>query len=118
MFSTGFGMGFGRILLALEEQKAVFKESRLRAYVVPMDGSLTEDAVKVATTLRNAGIPTDVDLSQRTASKAMKYAGSINAENAILLKPEEWKDNKVTIRDLETGDQKEVQLENLVEFFK
>lgn len=118
IFSTGFGMGFGRIILALEEQKAAFQESRLRAYVIPMDGSLIEDAMRIATTLRNAGIPTDVDLSQRTPSKALKYASAIKAENAILLKPEEWKDSKVTVRNLESGEQEDIGLDNLVEFLK
>jgi histidyl-tRNA synthetase len=118
IFATGFGMGFGRIILALEEQKAVFSESRLRAYVIPMEATLVEEAVKVATTLRNAGIPTDVDLSQRTPSKSLKYAGSIGAESAILLKPEEWKEEKVIVRDLDSGEQEEANLEELVGVFK
>jgi histidyl-tRNA synthetase len=118
IFSTGFGMGFGRILLALEEQKAIFEESRLRAYVIPMEGALTEEAVKVAALLRNGGIPTDLDLSGRTPSKALKYASSANAENAVLLKPDDWGEKKVTVRNLESGEQTVIEIDRLVEFFK
>lgn len=113
IFSTGFAMGFDRIVLVLEDQRRQFPEGKVRAYVIPMDDSLREASIEVATSLRKSGIITDMDLSTRTPSKALKYANSINAEYAILLKPELYRENKVTMRNLESGAQEDVTISSL-----
>jgi len=118
IFSTGFAMGFDRVVLVLEDQGRQFQEGKVRAYVIPMDGSLREASIEVATNLRKSGITTDMDLSTRTPSKALKYANSINAEYAILLKPELYEENKVTMRNLASGVQEDVAISSLSDNLK
>lgn len=118
IFSTGFGMGFDRVVLVLEDQKLKFPEEKIQAFVVPMDQNVREASIEVATRLRKGRIAADVDLSSRTPSKALKFADSANAEYAVLVNPELWKEKKVIARNLDTGAQEEVDISNLVDFLR
>ena len=51
-------------------------------------------------------------------SFSLKYASSINAKHAILIGENELKQNSVTIKDLETGEQELVKINNLINLFK
>ena len=45
-------------------------------------------------------------------------SNKINASKAVIIGSDELKENKVTVKDLETGEQKSVMIENIVEELK
>jgi histidyl-tRNA synthetase len=44
---------------------------------------------------------------------AFKHAERIGADRLVMVMPEEWKSGKVRIKDLETGQENDVSLEEL-----
>jgi histidyl-tRNA synthetase len=55
---------------------------------------------------------------RRKMAKAMKQASSVRARYAIIVGKNELLENSVTLRDMNTGDQKMVKLDELVSLFK
>lgn len=117
VFSTGFGIGFDRTLLALEREGFTSPQFEISAYVIPVSETMKEECYKLAAMLRSANISADLDLMGRSLSKNFKYASSINAKKAIILGEKEYADNCVSVRDMASGEQKLVKIESILEEF-
>lgn len=113
-FSTGFGIGFDRTLLALEKEGYQAPAHGIDVYVLPVGDNARQEAHRIAAQLRQAGIGTDIDLMGRSMSKSMKYANSINARLALIVGEKEMAQGAVTMRDMVTGEQTLVKREDLV----
>ncbi len=115
VFSTGFGVGFDRILLAIEKEGQTYKNEGITAYVLPVSDEVKMDACKIAAKLRSAGISTDIEIMGRKMGKAMKYASGLNVKYAVIVGSQELQENSVTLRDMESGEQKLVKIDSLVD---
>ena len=113
VFSTGFAVGFDRALLALEKEGAVFRSKKIDAYVVAASDDMKMKAFEVVGMLRRNGISADIDLADRKMAKAMKHASSVGSKFVVIVGSEDAKNNSVTVRNMESGDQKVVKLSAL-----
>jgi histidyl-tRNA synthetase len=68
----------------------------------------------IASTLRQKGIPTDIELMRRPVSKALSDADRRELQYAVLIGPEEAKQHKVTLRNMKNRDQKTIEREKLI----
>lgn len=108
VFTTGFALGFDRILIAREKESPIDAKVCIDAYVVPMGDSCRKAALEIVKSLRGNGISADFDLMRRSLSKNLKYAASIGARNVVIVGDKELSKNCVTLRDMSSGEQKEV----------
>ena len=113
MGSTGFGIGFDRVMLALGEVE--IKRPSL-VYVIPIGDQLREKAIQIATELRSHGLGADTDLMRRSLGKNLEYANAIGADRAVIIGPRELEEGKAMVRDLQSGAQTTMPIEGLVEF--
>ncbi len=118
VFSTGFAVGFDRILLAAEKEGQTYEKEGVDAYVVPVSDDVRLESAKIVTMLRREGLRADIDIMGRKMAKAMKYASLIGARNAIIIGAKELETCSVTVRDMASGEQKVVKIEDLVEELK
>jgi len=118
VFSTGFAIGFDRILLAMEKEGQKYECTGVDAYVVPVSDDVRTDAAKIVSMLRSNGISADIDIMRRKMAKAMKQASAVNARYAVIVGKNELNENSVTVRDMKTGDQKMIKLNDLPKIFK
>jgi histidyl-tRNA synthetase len=117
-FSTGFGIGFDRTLLALEREGHDVPEHHVDVYVIPVSEKMKDEAFRITAKLRQSGRVTEVDLMGRSISKNFKYAASINARQAIIVGEKELAQGSVAVRDMATGEQKLVLIDSLVSSIK
>jgi histidyl-tRNA synthetase len=117
VFSTGFAIGFDRTLLALENEGFKAPRKTVEAYVIPVSEATREKAFGIVARLRARGIAADVDLMRRNLAKNLKYANSIKARKAIIVGEKELETQSVVVRDMETGEQRAVKIDDLAEFF-
>ena len=85
-------------------------ESISKALVV----SMTEDygyCAKVAGELRKQGIKVQVNFEEQRLGKKFKYADNINVEYVIVIGEDEIKSNQVSLKNMKTGEQKTITLE-------
>src|SRR5207247_5916859 len=88
---TGFALGLDRLAMAAEAERTIEPPRPLDAYVVPIGDTAQTKAIEILTTLRAAGLGSDVDLVGRGPSKNLDYANAIGARTAILVGERELK---------------------------
>jgi histidyl-tRNA synthetase len=113
VFSTGFAVGFDRVLLALEKEGAVHPTVEMDAYVIAASGDMTLKAFEILGRLRRSGISADIDLAERKMAKAMKYASSTGSRFVVIVGSEDISNDSVTLRDMGSGEQKTVRIGDL-----
>jgi len=96
--ATGSSFGVDRIV-EVGLQKEVFRinVSSTKVFVVAIDREVFREAWSFAQTLRNAGIPTEVDLMRRKLSKQREYAKKKDIPILVFIGKKEVKEKKVTI---------------------
>ena len=104
--AIGWAAGVERILLATAGDAA---EPSHDVFVAADDGH-REQALALVTELRRAGLRTDLDLAARSMKGQMRQADRVGAASAVILEGEE-----VRVRDMRTGDQREVDLAQVVQ---
>lgn len=115
--TSGFAIGFDRVLLALESDNYKFPEISIDAYIIPINKDMIKKSIEITETLRKDNVSCDIDLLRRGISKSMKYANSINAKKAVIIGPKELKDDMVTIKDMKTGKQETIGIKNITDIF-
>ncbi len=115
VFSTGFGVGFDRILLAIEKEGQTYQNEGIKAYVLPVSDEVKMDACRIAAKLRSAGISTDIEIMGRKMGKAMKYASGLDVKYAVIVGAQELQQDSVTVRDMVSGEQRLVKIDSLVD---
>lgn len=110
--ATGAAGGVERIVLLLEKQKSRIDEKRDRISVVFVNDEMKKMAIAIASKLRLSGIPTDVDLSEKSLKKQMELASS--SKYVIIVAPKEYSQNSVILRDMEHGTEKLIQIDELL----
>ncbi len=110
---VGFSIGLDRVLMALEQRGGEVPEIRPTVYVVAMDATRSHVPV-VARALRGV-YAVDYDLEARSLNAQMKAAAKSGARVTMLLGEDEWKRGEVVLKDLASGTQQAVDLDELVQ---
>jgi histidyl-tRNA synthetase len=112
--AVGVAMGLDRILLARTPGEP---SPLLDAYVVLADPDRGSDAAGLVRRLRGAGLRADRTIGRRSVKAQFKAADRAKAAYALVV-GEEWNEGRVTVRDLATGEQNPVDLEEIETWLK
>ena len=115
---SGFAIGFDRVVLAVELQGVSKAEYDLDIFIIPLSKEGLEKTIELAQPLRDAGYKVDFDIKGRNISKNLKYANGKNAKYALFIGEDELAKNSGLLREMESGEQKDVKFDELVEFFQ
>lgn len=116
--AVGFGMGIERLLMVIEMTKReIPNENRVQVYIAKQPTLDTTKDIEIAKLLRDKGITTEVDLLDRSFKAQFKYANKINAKYVFVLGEEELVNNIMTVKNMETGEEKKVAFDKLLELF-
>lgn len=80
-------------------------------------GETMSSAMVVASRLRGAGLRVAVDVTERKLDKQIKAAAKGNAPFVLFVGEAEVRDNVYTLKDIATGDEKKLSLDEVVHFF-
>jgi len=73
-----------------------------------------KECLKIAEKLRNGNVKTDIGLEKRGPSKNLKYANSLGIPFVLFVGEDELKQNKVKLRDMKTGKESLISVEEVV----
>ena len=112
--ATGFGFG-DMVIMELLAEKGLVPEltSGNDDIVISLSPELRNAAMSVASSLRSAGRAVDLVLEDKRLKWAFKHAERSGAQRLVMVMPDEWKDGKVRIKDLDTGEETNVDVESL-----
>ncbi len=116
--AIGFGLGIERLLLRLEEKGAVIpKPAGVQLYTVALGDEAKKYTLRLTDTLRKNGIRAASDVMGRGLRAQMKYADKLGAEYTTVLGDNEISEGKARLKYMATGEEKEIQLDKITEFF-
>ena len=114
--STGFAFGFDRIMEAYHRQNIKYEsKADNKVLVVPIKKDFKLDAIRVAQKLRCNDIITDIDLKGKKLKKNLSYANNNNISNVIMIGQSEVENNTVTLKDMLSGEQETISLDDAIE---
>jgi len=113
--ALGVAQGIDRIVLAMKKQKIPPKIAEERVVVVPVNKESMAKAIELSSMLRGAGFSVEVEVMGRTVSKALSDADRRGVAHAVIVGPEETKEEKVVLRNMKKREQRIVEIKNLCE---
>ncbi len=117
--AIGFGMGMERIITVMENQGVAFPSSSVpEIYIASLDGNSRLKAFELCELLKRSSIFAEVDIVGRNLKSQMKYADKIGAVYSLVIGTEEIKSNKAKLKEMKTGKEFEVSIdENFIKDF-
>ncbi len=117
--AVGVAHGLDRMMMAMQKQKTPLEaEEEKTVVVIPVKEGLKGEALKISRTLRDAGIPVEVEVMGRKVAKALEDADRRKMDYAVIVGERELKEGSVVIRNLKRREQKTVKIERIVETIK
>lgn len=116
--ALGFAMGIERLLLLMEKQGLPFPErEKCSLYIATMGEKASFKAASIASSLRREGLEVQFDVVSRSVKAQMKYANKLGAAFTVVIGDSELDSGIVKLKNMESGEETEVALENFEEAF-
>jgi len=111
--ATGFAIGYATLSLFLKEKGLLPKIDLSPDYFIAVvNNEVKEKALEIAEKLRKK-YKVEIDIMQRNLGKQFSYANSIKARKVVIVGPDELKENKVKVKDMESGKEELISLSEL-----
>lgn len=116
---VGVSIGLTRLFFQLNDKKIIEagNKSISKVLIISMVEDLSK-SIEVATELRNKGINCQVYTDQGKVKKQFNYANRNNIPYVIVIGEDEIANNVVSLKNMETGEQVTVSLEDVIKILK
>ena len=117
--AVGFSGGMERLILAVQSSglPAGENESLASVFFVTLGDEAEKQGLKIANELRNKSVRCLIGYDQKSIKAQMRLANKEEAQFVCILGENELKLGKVSVKNMKTGDQEEVALQKLAEYF-
>ena len=114
---VGISIGLTRLFYKLNELNLIKtnKKSISDVLIIPMTEDLST-AIRIATKLRNQGVKTEIYLNNKKLKAKFKYADKLEIPYVIIIGEDEIQNNVVKLKDMKTGEEKEIPMDDLDNF--
>ena len=112
--ATGVAGGIERLMISLERAK-LFPETQLgpKVFIASAQEGSRFQAVGLAQSLRDEKIAVEVDLKERSLSKQIEYANSLQIPYLVVVGPQEIESRVVKLKRLATREESELPMSEL-----
>lgn len=116
--AVGVACGMERLLLVLDELNNLKEEDKKTVFFVTLGNGAITKGFQLVTECRQNGIPAQMDYMRRSMKAQMRQAGKLYAGIVVILGDQELKNNKALLKNMNTSEQQEVNLDDLVDVLK
>ena len=111
------GISFGLdVIFDILKAKGNLKNTNIDVYIIPMQNKI--QALKIATDLRKQDINVDIEMNNKKLKKALNYANIEEIPSVIIIGDDELKEDKVILKNMQTGSQIKVKIEEIAKNLK
>ena len=119
MPGVGVSIGLSRLFFQLIDNNIISAENQNIADVLVISmNEEYEESTKIAAELRNNNINTLINVENQKLAKKFKYANKLNVKYVIVLGEDEIKNNLVSLKNMISGDQQTLKLQNAIKIIK
>ena len=113
---VGISIGLTRLFYKLQELNLIKADKRSISdvLIIPMVEDL-KIPIEVANVLRNNGINTEIYLNNKKLKAKFKYADKLEIPYVIVIGEDEIEKRVIKLKDMKTGEEKEINLDDLDE---
>ncbi len=111
---VGISIGLTRLFYKLQELNLIKadKKSISDVLIIPMIEDLSIP-IKIANTLRNNGVNTEIYLNNRKLKAKFKYADKLEIPYVIVIGEDEIEKQVVKLKNMQTGEEKEISIDKI-----
>ena len=111
---VGVSIGLTRLFYKLNELNLIKaeKKSISDVLIIPMVEDLSVP-INLATKLRNNGVKTEIYLNNKKLKAKFKYADKLEIPYVIVIGEDEIAKNKFKLKDMKTGEEKEINMDDI-----
>ena len=103
------GISFGLdVIFEILKSNTELSKNNIEIYIIPMQNKV--QALKIASILRKKNINVDIEMNETKLRKSMEYANKEKIPYVVILGEDELKKGKVLLKDMENGEQQEVDI--------
>ena len=111
--ATGISIGLDRFVFALMQKKDFKIKSTRPVIICVFDKNKIKEYIDILSNLRNSNISSEIYPGEGKLKKQMEYANKIGSPAVILYGDDEIKSGKATLKNLETGNESSIKIEDL-----
>jgi len=116
---VGFGSGLERIIIVMKDLDApVPPLPRPQVFLAHLGAEAKREALRLVYALRHAGVGAWIAFGDRGLRSQLREADKRDVRYAVILGENELAAGKATVRDMREGEQTELKLAGLVEWFE
>lgn len=112
--AVGFAFGIERLILAMKGYNSR-PALLLDVFVATTGEALYKDAFMLMDSLRERGLSCDIDYERKSLKAQMRIAEQLRAQFVVIFGEEEFRNNKVILRDMKKRNQRDVWLNDIIE---
>ncbi len=116
--ATGISIGLDRLVFALMQKKDFKIKPKRPIVICVFDKDKIQEYIEILNKLRTSDISSEIYPGEGKLKKQMEYANKIGSPAVILYGDDEIKSGKATLKNLGTGNEISVKLEDLVDEIK
>lgn len=111
---VGFAAGIERMIMVMNQQKINWpKPECIDIFIVKVSAENKDTAFRLLQKIRNSGLSADLDYSNGSLKSQMRIANKIGARYTVIIGEEELSKDMVTLRNMQTKEQKKVKLDEI-----
>lgn len=118
---VGVSIGLSRLFYQLKEAGLLESDTPstlTKVLVVPMDATCNEYSIKVANTLRESGIISEVYFEEVKVGKKLNYANKLDIPYVVLIGEDEIQRQMVSLKNMKTGYQETLAIDEVIKSVK
>ncbi|WP_425445911.1 histidine--tRNA ligase [Dethiothermospora halolimnae] len=114
--AVGLSFGLDVIYTALLDKNQNINKPLVDLIIIPMGRGIK--TLKIANDIRKLGVKVDIDMTNKKLGKKLKGVDKRNIPYVIIIGEDELKNGKVKIKNMKTGKEEEVEIENIGGYVK
>lgn len=112
--AVGFAFGVERLLLILESLQNQNLNEKVDYYIISGDEKYISNAIELAQVIRKKNYITITDIQRKSFKSQMKDANKRNANKVIIVAERELENGNILLKDMNTGEQQEINLDEFI----
>ncbi len=119
MPGVGISIGLSRLFFQLIDNNIITAENQSISNVLIV--SMTDNydmCADIARNFRDENLNVQINIEEQKLGKKFKYADKLNVKYVIIIGEDEIKDNVITLKNMYTGEQQTIKLEDAIKIIK
>jgi histidyl-tRNA synthetase len=117
--AVGFAAGIERIIETMVKQNIKIPAwDGVKVFVAVTGQEQAVSALSIANQIREKGISVEMDFLGKSLKSQMRTANKLLVPYVLILGPEELKEEKITVKNMENGVQEEISLDNILPYLQ